>query len=285
MFPADSYWHAEVDQLPTLANSTQLVASIGATRGLHPDFGSGLWDGGPIGIPFTTVPGTQPRVPITFGYADESDPGPYPIPADVPIEGGPNSTGDRHTLVVDRDRCMLYETFSTYPVAGGWEAGSGAVWNLRSNALRPAGWTSADAAGLPILPGLVHFDEVAAGNVDHAIRITAPVTRRQYLWPATHHAGSTNSADAPAMGQWFRLRSTIDPETFPPQVRPIVRALQVHGAIVADNGSGWFLSGAPDERWDNDQLRALRAIKGSDFVAVDASGLRVQAGSGQAHQR
>jgi hypothetical protein len=181
---------------------------------------------------------------------------------------------------------MLYETWSTYPVAGtnDWEAGSGAVWDLRSNQLRPAGWTSADAAGLPILPGLVHFDEVASGTVDHAIRITAPVTRRQYVWPATHQAGSTTSANAPAMGQWFRLRSSIDPDDFPPEVRPIVVALQVHGAIVADNGSGWYVSGVPDERWDNDALRALGSIHGSDFEAVDAAGLRVEAGSGRAHQ-
>jgi hypothetical protein len=286
MFPEDSYWHAEVAGLPVLANSDQLVASIGTTRGMHADFGSGEWDGGPIGIPFTTVPGTQPRVDIEFGYASQSDPGPYPIPPNVPIEGGPDSSGDRHTLVVDRDACKLYETWSTYPVEGtdDWEAGSGAVWDLRSNALRPAGWTSADAAGLPILPGLVHFDEVASGEVDHVIRITAPVTRRQYLWPATHQAGSTNSPDAPAMGQWFRLRSTVDPDDFPEEVRPIVVALQVHGAIVADNGSGWYISGVPDERWDNDALRALRSIKGSDFQAVDASSLRVQPGSGQARQ-
>jgi hypothetical protein len=283
MMPADSYWHANVTALPVLGNSPQLVASIGTTRGMHADFGSGLWEGGPIGIPFTTVPGTQPRVPITFGYDDESDPGPYPIPPEAPIEGGAGSEGDRHVLVVDKAACVLYETYDSWPENGGtsWWAGSGAVWDLRSNDLRPAGWTSADAAGLPILPGLVHFDEVAAGNVQHAIRITAPVTRRQYLWPATHQAGATTNADAPAMGQWFRLRSTVNATEFPEEVRPIIRALQTHGAIIADNGSGWYLSGVPDDRWDNDALRSLRTITGADFEAVDASGLMVSPTSGR----
>jgi hypothetical protein len=283
MMPADNYWHAKVQGLPVLANSAQLVATIGTTRTVHPDFGSGLWDGGPIGIPYVVVPGTQPRVPITFGWDDESDPGPYPIPPDAPIEGGPEAEGDRHVLVVDRDACVLYETFDSWPVGGGtsWTAASGARWDLRSNALRPAGWTSADAAGFPILPGLVNYDEVASGVVQHAIRITAPVTRRQYLWPATHQAGSTTNANAPAMGQWFRLRSSVDPATFPAQVRPIVVALQVHGAIIADNGSAWYLSGVPDERWDNDALRSLRRLTGADFEAIDASSLMVSPTSGQ----
>jgi hypothetical protein len=281
--PGDSYWHAKVQGLPVLANSAQLITTIGATRTLHPDFGSGLWDGGPIGIPYVVVPGSQPRVPVSFGWPEESDPGPYPIPANAPIEGGPDAEGDRHVLVVDRDACVLYETFDSWPVNGGasWTAGSGARWDLRSNALRPAGWTSADAAGLPILPGLVNYDEVASGVVQHAIRITAPVTRRQYIWPATHQAGSTTSANAPAMGQWFRLRSSVDPDTFPAQVRPIVVALQVHGAIIADNGSAWYLSGVPDERWDNDALRSLRRLTGADFEAIDASSLMVSPTSGQ----
>ena len=285
--PSNSYWHARVTGLPVLANSDALVATIGATRGMHADFGAGLWDGGPIGIPFTTVPGSQPRVPISFAYDDESDPGPYPIPPDAPIEGGADADGDRHVLVVDRDACVLYETYDSWPQGGGssWTAGSGAVWNLRSNALRPAGWTSADAAGLPILPGLVNYDEVASGRVEHAIRITAPVTHRQYVWPATHQAGSTTNANAPAMGQWFRLSSSIDPADFHEQVRPIVVALQTHGAIIADNGSAWYMSGVPDERWDNDALRSLRNITGADFEAVDASGLMVSPDSGEARAR
>lgn len=284
MLPVNSYWHADVRGLPVLANSDALVSTIGATKPVHPDFGAGLWDGGPIGIPFTVVDGDQPRVPISFDYDDESDPGPYPIPPDAPIEGGPDADGDRHVLVVDRDACVLYEVFYAWPNGGGtsWDAGSGAVWDLRSNALRPAGWTSADAAGLPILPGLLHYDEVASGTVGHAIRMTAPVTRRQYLWPATHQAGSTNSANAPAMGQWFRLGDHVDPADFPAEVRPIVVALQTHGAIIADNGSSWYVSGAPDPRWDNDALRSLRSITGDDFEAVDASGLMVSPTSGQA---
>jgi hypothetical protein len=284
LMPSDSYWHTDVTRLPVLPNSAQLVATIGTTRGMHADFGSGEWEGGPIGIPFTTVPGDQPRVPVSFRWGDESDPGPYPIPPDAPIEGGPNAEGDRHVLVVDQADCKLYETFYSWPVSGGasWQADSGAVWDLESNDLRPAGWTSADAAGLPILPGLVHFDEVASGTVAHAIRITAPVTRRQYLWPATHQAGSTTNVNAPAMGQWFRLRADVDEADFPSEVRPIVRALKTYGAIIADNGSAWYMSGLPDERWDNDALRSLQNITGADFEAVDASVMMVSPTSGRA---
>jgi hypothetical protein len=284
MMPHNSFWHANVRGLPVLANSDELVASVGVGSPVHPDFGSGLWEGGPIGIPFTVVAGSQPRVPISFYYASQSDPGPYPIPPNVPIEGGPDAEGDRHVLVVDRDACKLYEVFDATPVNGGasWEAGSGAVWDLRSNALRRATWTSADAAGFPILPGLLHFDEVASGTVSHVIRMTAPVTRRQYIWPATHQAGSTNSANAPAMGQWFRLSAEIDPLDFPAAVRPIVVALQTHGAIIADNGSSWFISGVPDPRWNNTALRSLRTLTGADFEAVDASGLMVSPTSGEA---
>ncbi|QXC60758.1 hypothetical protein KSP35_20935 [Aquihabitans sp. G128] len=283
MFPADSHWHRSVAALPTKASSAQLVATVGSTSALKADFGSGTWDGGPIGIPYVVVPAGQAKVRVTFDYDDESDPGPYPIPADPPVEGGPNADGDRHVLVVDAGSCTLYELYDAHPQAGGsWHAGSGAVWNLRSNALRPAGWTSADAAGLPILPGLVRYDEVAAGKVDHAIRMTVPVSRTAYTWPATHQAGSTSSSSAPAMGERFRLKATVDESTFPPSVRPIIRALKTYGGIVADNGSAWYLSGVPDPRWDNDDLQALRRIKGADFVAVDASSLKVSPTSGQA---
>lgn len=283
MFPANSFWHADVRGLDPLPNSAQLVASIGTGSPVHPDFGSGLWEGGPIGIPFDVVAGTQPRVPISFYYGSQSDPGPYPIPPDVPVEGGPEAEGDRHVLVVDEDACVLYEVFDAWPVDEGasWEAGSGAIWDLRSNDLRRATWTSADAAGFPILPGLVHYDEVAAGSVDHVIRMTAPVTRREFIWPATHQAGSTNSANAPAMGQWFRLGNHIDPLDFPAAVRPIVVALQTHGAIIADNGSSWFISGVPDPRWNNTALRSLRNLTGEDFEAVDASELMVSPTSGR----
>jgi hypothetical protein len=283
MFPADSHWHADVRGLPVRAGSAALVDTIGRGAPLKADFGSGTWDGGPIGIPYVVVPGDQPRVRVTFGYADESDPGPYPIPRDAPIEGGPQADGDRHVLVVDEGACRLHELYDAHPVAGGaWRAGSGATWDLRSHRLRPAGWTSADAAGLPILPGLVRYDEVAAGRVDHAIRITVPVSRRAYVWPARHQAGSTDSAAAPAMGQRFRLRAGVDERSFPASVRPIIRALKTYGAIVADNGSAWFMSGVPDPRWDNDALRALGRIEGRDFEAVDASSLAVSASSGQA---
>ncbi len=283
MFPADSHWHADVRGLPALPNSSALVASVGSSSGLKADFGSGLWNGGPIGIPYVVVPAGQPPVQVTFGYADESDPGPYPVPPNAPIEGGPQSTGDRHVLVVDSGACRLYELFDAHPTAGNdWTAGSGATWDLRSNALRPATWTSADAAGLPILPGLVTFDEVAAGHVDHAIRITVPASRRSYLWPARHQAGSTSDVNVPAMGERFRLKASVDEANFPVAVRPIIVALKTYGGIVADNGSPWFMSGVPDPRWDNDALQALRAIKGSDFEAIDASPLRISDSSGQA---
>jgi hypothetical protein len=283
MFPADSHWHADVRGLPVLANSRAMVATVGTDAALKADFGSGTWDGGPIGIPYVVVPGSQEKVPVTFAYDDESDPGPYPIPADPPIEGGPDADGDRHVIVVDEGACRLYELYAAHPAGGGrWTAGSGAVWDLRSNALRPAGWTSADAAGLPILPGLVRYDEVAAGKVEHAIRMTVPVSRTSYVWPARHQAGSTSSADAPAMGQRFRLKASVDESAFPASVRPIIRALKVYGAINADNGSAWFMSGVPDPRWDDDALQTLRRLRGRDFEAIDASSLRVSANSGQA---
>ncbi|MBS1848923.1 MAG: hypothetical protein JST73_11665 [Actinobacteria bacterium] len=284
-FPPNSFWHTPISKQPTLSNSAAMVDFVGATKALHADFGSGLWDGGPIGIPFVAVPGTQPGLPVTFEYADESDQVGYPIPANPPIEGGAQSTGDRHILMVDKDACRLYELYSAYPPAGGsgWTAGSGATWDLKSNALRPAGWTSADAAGLAILPGLVTYDEVAAGTVTHPIRMTVPVSRTAYVWPARHEAGSTTNVNAPRMGERFRLRSSVDPSTFPAQVRPIIVALQTYGAIVADNGSAWYLSGAPDPRWDNDQLATLSALKGGDFEAVDASSQMVSPDSGEAH--
>lgn len=282
LFPGDSFWHADVSHLALSSRSNAYVATVGAGASLKADFGSGLWAGGPIGIPYVVVPGTQPKVPVAFYYPDESDPGPYPIPADAPIEGGSASTGDRHVLVVDRDACVLYETYDSHPDGhGGWSDGSGAVFDLRSNALRPAGWTSADAAGLSILAGLVRYDEVAAGHIDHAIRITVPATQNAYVWPARHRAGSTSDPNTPPMGTWLRLKATVDPATFGPEVRPIVEALLTHGAIVADNGAAWYLSGAPDERWDNTALRELARLHGSDFEVVDASALMVGPDSGQ----
>jgi hypothetical protein len=278
--PADSFWHADVSALPVLPQSATWVASIGSTAGLKADFGSGTWNGGPIGIPYTTVPGTQSRVPVTFTYADESDPGPYPVPPDAPIEGGSSSTGDRHVLVVDRDACRLWELYSAYPQNGGasWTAGSGATWDLTSNAMRPLGWTSGDAAGLPILPGLVRYDEVAAGDVDHVIRFTAPRTAPAYVWPASHKAGTGGSSDPP-MGAWFRLKASFDISGFSAQNQVILRALKKHGMVLADNGSPWYMSGVPDPSWNNTDLNALRSIPGSAFEAVDVSSLKVSATS------
>jgi hypothetical protein len=282
-FPADNVWNARVDRLPVDARSADYIATIAPDAGLHPDFGSGTWDGGPIGIPFAVVPGTQPLVAVSFEYADESDRGPYPIPSDAPIEGGPTSTGDRHVLIVDRDRCTLYELYAAYPQPdGSWRAGSGAVYDLRSNALRPAGWTSADAAGLPILPGLVRYEEVAAGAIRHAVRFTASRTQRAYVWPARHFASSSTDPTRPPMGQRFRLKSGFDVSTFAPRVQVILNALKIYGLILADNGSNWFISGAPDERWDNDELHMLGQVHGHDFEAVNVSSLMVDPNSGQA---
>jgi hypothetical protein len=212
---------------------------------------------------------------VRFEYAEESDRGPYPIPRRVPIEGGRRSNGDRHVIVVDRDRCRLYELFAAYPIAGGsrWRAGSGAAWNLRSNRLRPRGWTSADAAGLPILPGLARYDELRGGGIDHALRFTAARTRRAFVYPARHFASDANDPDLPAMGQRLRLRAGFDISGFPPQSRAVLAALKRYGMILADNGSSWFLGGAPSSDWDNDDLHALRRVPGSSFEVVDTSSL------------
>ena len=287
VFPADNIWNVPVDQLPVDPMSGSYINTVGAATGMHPDFGSGFWPPGsdaPIGIPWTDVPGTQPTVPITFNYDDESDPGPYPIPPDSPIEGGPSSTGDRHVLVVDRDACVLYEMYASYPQDGGtwWTAGSGAVFDLGSHALRPDGWTSADAAGLPILPGLVRYEEVAAGEINHALRFTAPQTRKAYVWPARHYASSLTGAQYPPMGQRFRLKASVDISGFSPEVQVILTALKKYGMMLADNGSAWYLSGTPSESWDNDVLHELDQIVGADFEAVDVSSMMAYPASGQA---
>jgi hypothetical protein len=229
------------------------------------------------------VPGTQPTVEVSFDYADESDPGPYPIPANAPIEGGPDSTGDRHVLVIDINNCILYELFSAYPQAGGtWSAGSGAIFNLTSNALRPAGWTSADAAGLPIFPGLARYDEVASGEINHALRFTAPQTRKAYVWPARHYASSLTGTKYPPMGQRFRLKAGFDISEFSPQNQVILKALKRYGMMLADNGSAWYISGVPDPRWNNDDLHDLDRVRGSDFVAVNVSSLMINPNSAAA---
>ena len=282
LFPTNNIWNMPVDNLPLDSSSAAYVNTIGAGASMHADFGSGLWDGGPIGIPFVAVSGSQPLVSVSFDYSDESDPGPYPIPSDAPIEGGSQSSGDRHVLVLDQDNCVLYELYDAHPQTGGsWNAGSGAIYHLDSQALRPAGWTSADAAGLPILPGLVRYDEVAAGEIRHAIRFTAPQTRNTYVWPARHYASSRTGAQYPPMGQRFRLKSDFDISSFSPEVQVILRALKKYGMILADNGSSWYLSGVPDERWDNDALHEFGQIHGAAFEAVDESSLMVDPNSGQ----
>lgn len=279
MFPADNVWNTRIDRLPVHPLSDRYIDTIGRNSSLHAGFGSGIWpreSGGPIGIPVTIVDATVPPVDITFDYADESDPGPYLIPPDAAIEGGPAGDGDRHVLLLDTDACRLYELYRAFPLADGrWTAGSGAIFDLRDNALRPAGWTSADAAGLPIYPGLVRYDEVAAGEITHALRFTAPQTQRAYVWPARHFASSLTDADYPPMGQRFRLRADYDLTPFDPTVQVILRAMQRYGIILADNGSPWFVSGLPDERWDNDVLRQLAQLRGGDLEAVDVAALIV----------
>jgi hypothetical protein len=273
VFPTDNAWNDRVDSLPVAADSDETVASIGPTKTMHADFGSGTWNGGPIGIPITVVGKGQRRSSVHFEYADESDRGPYPIPATVKIEGGPAADGDRHALILDRDACRLYELYALRRTGGRWSAGSGAIWDLRSNRLRPAGWTSADAAGLPILPGLARYDEVARGRIDHALRFTVSRTRRAYVWPARHFASSLTDPALPPMGARLRLKRSFDISGFPPQARIVLRALQEYGMIVADNGSDWFVSGAPDPRWSNDDLHSLGRVPGSAFEVVDTSSL------------
>lgn len=271
IFPRTNVWNKRVDRLPVARNSRTIVNSIGARIGLHADFGSGLWDGGPIGIPITVVDGSQPRSFVDFLYEDESNRGPYPIPDDVAIEGGPGADGDRHAIIVDRDSCRLYELFDLHP---SWTAGSGAIWSLRSNALRRAGWTSADAAGLPILPGLARHSEVAKGRIDHALRFTVARTRRAYVYPARHFASSSTDPRLPPMGLRLRLRADFPVWRFPRQARIVLVALKRYGMFVSDNGSSWYISGAPSPRWSNDQLATLRGVKGSDFRVVDTRRLR-----------
>jgi hypothetical protein len=268
-FPADNPWNTDVSAMPVDPNSAALVAACG-TRGLHADFGT-VWDGAPNGIPYVLVGAGQRRVPVSFQYADESDPGPYPIPASAPIEGGPASDGDRHVIVVDTAAWKLYELWDAHPRDGGasWTAGSGAVFDLSSNALRPAGWTSADAAGLPIFPGLVRYDEaVGRRSIDHALRFTCPATRRGYVDPARHFASSNASASLPPMGMRVRLRASFDTTAFSPETRVILRAMMRYGMLLADNGSAWYVSGAPDARWSDEHLAELSRVPSGAFEVV-----------------
>lgn len=284
IFPVDNVWNTVIDTLPVHTNSATYVNSIGPTASLHPDFGT-VWNGAPNGIPYTIVPSTQNLVPIVYtDYGTESDPGPMPIPANAAIEGGPNGNGDRHVLVVQTGSCKLYELFYAYPQPdGSWHASSGAAWNLNSHALRNDTWTSADAAGLPMFPGLVRYDEVQAGAINHALRFTVSKTQAAHLWPARHQTAQQGT-QYPPMGLRFRLKASFNISSFSPANQVILRALKKYGMFVADNGSSWFLSGAPDSRWNDDDLHDLSRVKGSDFEAVDESGLQIAANSGQAKQ-
>jgi hypothetical protein len=271
IFPSDNPWNTDISALPVDPSSTTLLNNCGGVgRKVHADFGT-VWNGAPNGIPYVLVGGSQPKVPISFYYADESDPGPYPIPANAPIEGGPNGTGDRHVIVIDTTNKRLYETFDARPVNGGtsWTAGSGATWDLTSNALRPAGWTSADAAGLPIFPGLVRYDEVVVkGAINHALRFTCPTTRKAYVHPARHWASSQTSPAYPPMGMRVRLKANVDISTYPAEVRVILAALKKHGMFLADNGSGMFISGSPDPRWSDSKLATMARLTNANFEVV-----------------
>ena len=266
VFPASSAWHENISKLPVSPRSSAYIASIGANATLHPDFGSNLT----YGIPYAVVPATQPRVAIHFtAYGDQSDRGPYPIPPGAPIEGGSGSSGDRHVLVLQAQRCRLYELYSASPNPdGSWNAGSGAVFDLRSNRLRPDGWTSADAAGLSIFAGLIRYDEIQRGYIDHAIRFTAPQTQRGFIHPATHFASSSSNPGLPPMGLRVRLKASFDISRFPRVARIILRAMKTYGLILADNGSPWFFQGATDPRWNDSALDSLKAVPASAFEAV-----------------
>jgi hypothetical protein len=272
IFPPSNPWNTDISGLPLHPQSDAFVDAIGRDDHLHPDFGT-VWQGAPIGIPYVVVGGGQPKVPVSFYYADESDPGPYPIPPNAPIEGGADSDGDRHVIVVDDDDCVLYEMYDARPVNGGasWQGGSGAVFDLTSNQLRPDFWTSADAAGLPIFAGLVRYDEVVKqGAINHALRFTVQETRRAFIHPATHYASSSTDPDLPPMGLRFRMKAGYDCSQFSQEVQVICAALKRYGMFVADNGSDWFVSGAPDQRWNDDALGDLKQISGDAFEVVDS---------------
>jgi hypothetical protein len=281
IFPTNNIWNTRVDNLPRAARSDDWIDSIGRDTGFHMDFGSGVWPdpgGGPIGIPYNTVNGSVPKVSVSFLYWDESDPGPYPIPASPLIEYG----SDRHLLVVDGSTCTLYEIYNANYSGGVWHGGSGAIWSLGSNALRHDTWTSADAAGLPILPGLVRYDEIVSGAINHAIRFTANDTNG-YIWPARHLTSNNPTApQIPPMGARFRLKASYNISIYPPAMQVILQAMKTYGIILADNGSDWYISGAPDSRWDNDILHRLDNITGDDFEAVNSSMLMVNPDSGEA---
>jgi len=265
MFPSTNVWNKRVDALPVASDSGAMISAIGIGARLHPDFGS--YSG--YGIPYNVVGSGTPRSTVSFAYSDESDHAGYPIPARPRIEGG----SDRHLLMVDTNACRLYELYDALKTTHGWTAGSGAIWSLTSNKLRPAGWTSADAAGLPILPGLVRYDQVAAGAIPHAIRFTAPQTCNEYVYPARHEAGTGSCSVRPPMGLRVRLKASVNTAAFGPQSRVILTALKRYGMMLADNGSPWYITGAPDPHWNDNELHVLGQLTGADFEVVDTTGL------------
>jgi hypothetical protein len=271
VLPAGNAWNSKVDSLPVRNNSSALISNISATRNLHPDFGGG----GQYGIPYIVVPASEPKRAMHWtAYGDEADPGPYPIPPNAPVEGAPATDGDRHVLVLQKGTCHLYELYRGFWRGNHWDADVGVNWNLSSNALRPMGWTSADAAGLPILPGLVRYDEVAAGHIDHAVRFTVPSSQKGYILPATHYASSSTNPNLPPMGLRVRLKASYSLSRFHGQSLVILKALKTYGMIVADNGSPWFITGAADPRWNDDDLNQIKSVPGTAFEAVDTGPVR-----------
>ncbi len=270
IFTANNEWNRDISDLPVHRMSSTWLRAIGNSDHLHPDFGT-VWRGSPIGIPFVVVDSDQPKVTVNFEYDDESDPGPYPIPQGVAIEGGPDAPydSDRHIIMIDPKKKLLYEIFQAIPdPVFGWRAGSGAIFDLSSDKLRPDGWTSSDAAGLPVFPGLVRYDEVAEGEIRHALRFTVERTQRAYIHPARHFASRHTDPTLPPMGLRVRLRADYDISKFPPSAQVVLRALKKYGMLLADNGRNWFVSGAPDPRWKDSDLATLKRVNGRDFECV-----------------
>ena len=279
IFPRDNPWNQDISKLPVHKHSRQYIESVGADKPLFPCFGAD-WMGTPNGIPYVVVEGKHPKLYVKFEYPDESDPGPYPIPKSPPIEGGPNAPedSDRHVIMIDAQNNKLYELFHVMPAGNGnWKAGSGAIFDLTSNKLRPMGWTSADAAGLPIFPGLVRYDEVIErGEIRHALRFTVRKTQRAFILPATHFASQSQDSTLPPMGLRVRLKADYDISRFPKSAQVILTALKTYGMLLADNGSDWFITGTPDNRWNDDDLHTLKRVKGRDLECVETGPLRME---------
>jgi hypothetical protein len=286
-FPASSWWHADVSKLKVHPRSAAWMSRMSSQRKLHPDFGPSYGElDGPYGIPITVVDSSHPKVKVAFDYASESDPGPYPLGPRTKVEGWSfTAPGDKHTIVVDKSTCKLYETWNTRKKGGSWIAGSGAIWSLKSNKLRPLHWTSADAAGLPILPGLLRYDEVKRGNVDHAIRFTTNITDKRFIWPARHHAGSVSDRNYPPMGARFRLKSSYKIKaSLRADTKVVLRAMKKHGLVLADNGTPWYFQGTADTRWPDGFIAELKTIPASAFEAVDTLPLRIKNGTMKVNQ-